>query len=306
MTDMEVSPQAIATTTFRVVKKGYDPDEVRAYLGELSRAMDTAQSHAQTMEARARQAMAKAERLAAAVPTAPASAPTEAIPVTPSAPATPPIEAQPLPSGADTISRTLLLAQQTAEQTVATAEQEAAALKASAEAEAASVRERANSEAARAVETARHDARSAGDEEKARIEGEIHQLLARLEFLRGDIDQLEKHSSSHRQRLLESAEALRAVAEQPNGGFASVRRPVLSGASDSLRADFAERDAATGNGGAELTHHSDEAAEETEPNEPTTASLFDNESGAATAAASADEANRSEPDVTAEVPIVHR
>ncbi len=314
MKHMEVSPQAIATTTFRVVKKGYDPDEVRSYLGELSRAMDTAQAHAQTMEARARQAMAKAERLATSSPTTSTSAPTESIAVTPSSAQS--IESQPLPSGADTISRTLLLAQQTAEATVTKAQQEAAELKASSEAEAKSVRENAASTAAKAVEQARHEARTVGDEEKARIEGEIHQLLARLEFLRGDIDQLEKHSANHRQRLLESADALRAVAETPNSGFASVRRPVLSGASDSLKADFADRDAATAAASvtpAEPTTVDASQAAAVDADAPSTGSLFDtaDEVGADDAGSAATarvdaprHGEAADSDITAEVPVV--
>ena len=36
MAPMELSPQAVAAATFRTVKRGYDPDEVRAYLIEVS------------------------------------------------------------------------------------------------------------------------------------------------------------------------------------------------------------------------------------------------------------------------------
>jgi DivIVA domain-containing protein len=240
MAAMEVSPQAIATTTFRVVKKGYDPDEVRAYLGELSRAVDTAQSHAQAMEARARQAVAKAERLASAVPVTKEAPPEQIASNTEASPIV--AEDQPLPSGADVISRTLLMAQQMADDTVARANRDAAALKAEAESHAQSVRASADATAAQKIDQARLDAKTTGDQEKSRIEGEIHQLLAKLEFLRGDVQQLELHAAAHRERLLDSSAALKMIAEQPTGGFASVRWPVLSSVSDSMTAAPASDD----------------------------------------------------------------
>ena len=62
---MELSPQSVASTTFKTVKKGYDPDEVRAYLGQLATAIESAQSQASAMEARARAAVARLQELAA-------------------------------------------------------------------------------------------------------------------------------------------------------------------------------------------------------------------------------------------------
>ena len=49
---MELSPQSVSSTTFKIVKKGYDPDEVRAYLAQLANSIETTQNQATAMEAR--------------------------------------------------------------------------------------------------------------------------------------------------------------------------------------------------------------------------------------------------------------
>src|SRR5688572_22425789 len=102
---MDESPQAVAGTTFRIVKKGYDPDEVRAYLSNVSRALTAAQEHAASMEARARQAVAKAQELMQQRQATP--------------------ERGMKLEDTETISRTLLLAQRTADNTTADARREA-------------------------------------------------------------------------------------------------------------------------------------------------------------------------------------
>src|SRR5688572_15565013 len=94
---MELSPHAIAAASFRTVKKGFDPDEVRAYLGQVATAVEQAQNQSTAMEARARAAVAKLQELSQQ-----------------------PVVAEPLPVAAsssevETISRTLLLAQRTAD-----------------------------------------------------------------------------------------------------------------------------------------------------------------------------------------------
>ena len=59
MRPMELSPQAVAAATFKIVKRGYDPDEVRSYLVEVSSSLESSQQQATAMEARARAAIAK-------------------------------------------------------------------------------------------------------------------------------------------------------------------------------------------------------------------------------------------------------
>ena len=69
-----------------------------------------------------------------------------------------------------TISRTLLLAQRTADTTIAEAEREANEI----------------------VETAKAESRKAGEAERVRVEGEVQALLARRDFLESDVDQLDQ------------------------------------------------------------------------------------------------------------------
>ena len=209
---MDESPQAVAGTTFRIVKKGYDPDEVRAYLSNVSRALTAAQEHAASMEARARQAVAKAQELMQQRQATP--------------------ERGMKLEDTETISRTLLLAQRTADNTTADARREAEKTLATARAEAETALAGAKEEALRLVETARADARRAGENERVQVEEELQQLLARLEFLRDDVTQLDRFTGEQRTRLREAADALNDIAERPVGGLGEHRSPVLSAASD--------------------------------------------------------------------------
>src|SRR5215210_1247063 len=109
---MDLSPQAVSVATFKTVKRGYDPEEVRSYLARVSSTLEASQQQATAMEARARAAVAKMQDLQAAVAAPPAA--TEARQ-----------EVAAAPDEADTISRTLLLAQRTADTTVAEAKAEA-------------------------------------------------------------------------------------------------------------------------------------------------------------------------------------
>jgi DivIVA domain-containing protein len=208
---MDTSPQAISSATFRMVKKGYDPDEVRAYLAEMSKAVEAAQAHATQMEGRARQAVARAQELMAAQRSHEGAAHTD---------------------DAETISRTLLLAQRTADTTVAEAKSEAEGLARNARTEADRLISDARSAANTMIEEAKADARRAGEGERVRVESEVQQLLARLEFLRDDVAQLESFTAVSRDRLLETSATLRDVAERPVGGLGELRRPVLSAAAD--------------------------------------------------------------------------
>jgi DivIVA domain-containing protein len=209
---MDESPQAVAGTTFRIVKKGYDPDEVRAYLSNVSRALTAAQEHAASMEARARQAVAKAQELMQQRQATP--------------------ERGMKLEDTETISRTLLLAQRTADNTTADARREAEKTLAAARAQAETTVAGAREEALRLVETARADARRAGENERVQVEEELQQLLARLEFLRDDVTQLDRFTGEQRARLRETADALNDIAERPVGGLGEHRSPVLSAASD--------------------------------------------------------------------------
>lgn len=299
------SPTTVAGTTFKIVKKGYDPDEVRAYLKEVSAALQNAQDHAANVEARARQAVARAQEAAQQAQAQVAAAP-----------------AAPVPSRIDdteTISRTLLLAQKTADETMAAAAHEAETVRAEAAKEADILLSAARAEVSKASETARIEARKATESERQRVEGELQQLLARLEFLRDDVTQMEAHAAHHRERLLQVAEELHHVATRPSAGLGESRRPVLSAAADFDPSDLAAtqpvpiiavspvddgpRDATPADAGApEPVAESDRAIETPISSAATSVAAAN---GGARLFGDADlDAEGVDPDITAEVPVV--
>lgn len=220
---MDVSPQAVAAATFKTVKKGFDPDEVRAFLAKIAVNLESSQQHAAAMEARARAAIAKMQELAQqashATPPPPAAEPA---PVA----ARPATEIAAGPDEAETISRTLLLAQRTADLAISDAKVEAEAIKAAAAADA----EAARAEAARVIEEARADARQAKEAELAQADEAVQSLMARRDFLLGDVEHLEQHVLAQRERLRDAIASLQDLIERVPGGLGEMRRPLLSAA----------------------------------------------------------------------------
>lgn len=215
---MELSPRSVANTTFKTVKKGYDPQDVRAYLESVAKAIENLQSHATTMESRARAALARLQEIAAQ-------------------PAQPdPVEApEPVSTFAAgaieesaTISRTLLLAQRTADLTVAEATAEAKRIIDSAEEDSRSLVDGAQEAANRMIEEAVLEARRSGEGQRIEVENEVQSLLARREFLIGDVDHLELHMGAQRDRLRSVASALTEIASSTAGGLGEIRRPLVS------------------------------------------------------------------------------
>jgi DivIVA domain-containing protein len=226
---MELSPQAVAAATFKTVKRGYDPDEVRAYLVEVSASLESSHQQATAMEARARAAIAKLQDATQHGGVALA----------------------PVPEEADTISRTLLLAQRTADTAIAEARAEAAALAAKAEIDAAAVTSRAEAEAAsitsvaraeavtvvdqanataaRLVEDARAEARRTKDDEQLRAEREVQTLMTRREALLSDVHVLEEFAARERDRLRSVSATMLELADSETGLAASVRPELVAG-----------------------------------------------------------------------------
>jgi hypothetical protein len=149
------------------------------------------------MEARARAAVARLQELQQQPPAQP--------------PAVQPGATAPVaPDEAETISRTLLLAQRTADATIADAEREANEI----------------------IETAKAESRKSGEAERVRVEGEVQALLARRDFLESDVDQLDQFLAAQRDRISAVAAALNDVTTRVGNGLGPMRRPQLS-ASDS-------------------------------------------------------------------------
>ncbi len=226
---MELSPQKVRTASFKTVKRGYDPDEVDLFKEQVAGAIESAQNQATAMEARARAAVGKLQEV-----TQQASAAREAAP----APAAPAPVAAPAELGPDAeiISRTLLLAQRTADSTVAEAKTEADAISSAARGEATSILEGARAMASKLLDEARSEARRSAEDERVKAENEVQALLARRDFLLSDADQLDQYLAAQRERLRDAAVSLHDLVDRVPGGLGEMRRPLLSASADPITA----------------------------------------------------------------------
>jgi cell division initiation protein len=209
---MAISPHDIRARQFTTVKRGgYDQREVEAFRTAAAEALEQATQEATAMEARARAAVARLQELQQQAPAAPveAAAPSDAMP------------GAVAPDEAETISRTLLLAQRTADAAVADAEREANQI----------------------IETAKADSRKAGEAERVRVEGEVQALLAKRDFLESDVDQLDQFLAAQRDRISAVAADLNDVTTRVGKGLGPMRRPQLS-AADSDHSSVDEPDVA--------------------------------------------------------------
>lgn len=226
---MDISPQRVRTAEFKTVKKGLDPDEVQLFLNEVAAELERAQNQSTAMEARARAAVARLQEISEA--TSAAQAPTEAASV--AAPAREPVvEVTPSVDQADTISRTLLLAQRTADTAIAEAEAEAARLRSDAEVEASQTIDNARETTERLTVEAREEARRHGEAARIQIESEVNALLARRDFLESDVDHLQTFLVDERSRLRDAASEIMELVERVPSGLGEVRRPLLSASDD--------------------------------------------------------------------------
>lgn len=215
---MDISPQTIRSTGFKTVKKGYDPDEVESFRTQVAAAVETAQNQATAMEARARAAVAKLQEVSQQVgggPREPAASSSHS-------------------GDTDVISRTLLLAQRTADTTIMEARSEADGITGQAREEASRVLDSARTMASKTVEDSRADARRAVEDERVRAENEVQSLLARRDFLLGDVDHLEQYLQSQRERLRDAAVQLQELVDRVPGGLGEMRRPLLSASAEPL------------------------------------------------------------------------
>ena len=257
---MAISPAEIRALQFGTVKRGgYDQREVESFRTAAADSLESALQESTAMEARARAAVARLQELSQ-TQAATAAASTET-PVAEDAPAAAGEEAPAPPpkprviavDEAETISRTLLLAQRTADSTVAEAEGAAQDRLAAAEAEAARIVENAMAESRRAAET-----------ERVRVEGEVQSLLARRDFLESDVDHLEQHLQAQRERITEVVAELGSITTRVANGLAPMRRPQLSASDHSgeveVPPDFAaERDDDTDDDDVDVSSLIDEA-----------------------------------------------
>ena len=215
---MDFSPQTVRSAGFKTVKKGYDPAEVDDFKEKVAAAIETAQNQATAMEARARAAVAKLQEVSQQV--------TSGTP----APSSPSASDE----DSETISRTLLLAQRTADNTVAQANADAESITVKARVDATTVIDNARSMSDKLLDEARVEARRSAETERIKAENEVQALLARRDFLLSDVDHLEHHLGAQRERLRDAAVSLQDLIERVPGGLGEMRRPLLSASAETL------------------------------------------------------------------------
>jgi DivIVA domain-containing protein len=203
---MEMSPHQVRTATFGSSRKGFDPSEVSSFLQRVAEALETAQNHSAAMEARARAAVSRLQESTALVDASEA------------------IE----PEQAETISRTLLLAQRTADSTVAEARVEADKILEAARTEAAATLDSTREMSSRLLDDARAEAQALESEERTRVRTEVDALVARRESVVSDVEHLEQFLAEQRERLREAAETLLDLADRVEGGLGSATPPPVS------------------------------------------------------------------------------
>jgi DivIVA domain-containing protein len=227
---MELTPSQLSGASFRTVRKGYDPDEVDSLLRDAAMALEQAQQQATAMEARARAAVARLQEQSEHAPQAPGTAGDRS-------------DAGDLrvgPDQAEMISRTLLLAQRTADTTIAEAEAAAERIRTEARDEADMTLDSTREMSAQIVEEARAEARKANEAERLAAANEVESLKARREFLLGDVDQLETFLVDQRERLRGAARQIEALCDRVPSGLGEVAAPVLSASDDEPGDDTGE------------------------------------------------------------------
>ncbi|HEX7131964.1 MAG TPA: DivIVA domain-containing protein [Iamia sp.] len=183
---MDISSSLTGTKEFRIVKRGYDPDEVNAFLdqialgvGELKRKLAEAEDTA-----------VAARKAASAAPKAPAA---------PAPAASPAVDTQ-----ADEIHRALILAQRAADEEVRKATEQGEAMVASARQQVEALRADVEAEVARRR-----------DEGRADLLTEIDELERVRDSLSNDVVVLERHVEEQREVVQAAIGELQSLLDHP-------------------------------------------------------------------------------------------
>lgn len=206
---MDLTPQLLHDIEFREAKRGgYNTQDVDEFLERLAvglerqdAAVQEARQRIEAAEARA----AEAERRAALAEQT--SSETSA--------------------SDETLKRTLVLAQRTADAAIREAEEQAAHTLASAQAEADRLLTDAHEASAHAQAVAETEARQAHEQARARVLGEMRDLEKARERLREDVDILEQHLNGQRERVRIAVEELQRMLDDPESLY-EVDLPVVS------------------------------------------------------------------------------
>jgi DivIVA domain-containing protein len=195
---MDLTSQVLHDVEFREAKRGgYNTQDVDEFLERLAVAVDRQEAHlreARQRVAAAEARAAEAERRAEEAERRGGGGSSEAD---------------------ETLKRTLVLAQRTADAAIREAEEQAARLLATAEDEAQRLLNEAHESSAQAYADAEEEARRAQHEARTRVLAELQELEAGRELLRGDVELLEAHIEQQRERLRLTIRDLTALVEDP-------------------------------------------------------------------------------------------
>lgn len=206
---MDVTPQLLHDVEFREAKRGgYNTQDVDEFLERLAVGLE--RQDAQLREARQRIEAAEArvtdaERRAVLAEQ----------------------RASETSDSDETLKRTLVLAQRTADAAIREAEEQAARTLGSAQEQANRLLADAQDVSARARAQAEEDARAAHEETRAQVLEEMRQLESVRDQLRSDVELLERHVDGQRERLRLAIEQLQLLVDDP-GALRPVEPPVVS------------------------------------------------------------------------------
>lgn len=127
----------------------------------------------------------------------------------------------------DTLKRTLVLAQRTADAAIKEAEEQASRTLSSAQDQAARLLADAQEASSRARAEAESEARRAQEEARTRVLGELRDLEAARDHLHADVDTLERHLEEQRDRVRLTTRELQRLLDDPTA-LREVAVPVVS------------------------------------------------------------------------------
>ncbi|HEV3225880.1 MAG TPA: DivIVA domain-containing protein [Acidimicrobiales bacterium] len=213
---MDVTPQVINEVEFHQKMRGYDPDEVDDFLERVAVAVEQLQARIREAEQRA---VAAERRVAPGPPSRKAEAPVGA-----------PVAAKvDEAEEAETIRRTLVLAQRTADAAIKEAEDEARRVLQTTQEQVQRLQTEAEERARKVVLDAETDARKSADDTRQRLVKEIIALEETRDALRADQGILERHLDEQRLRLRSSIGELQRLLDDP-GRLRVANPPELSSA----------------------------------------------------------------------------
>jgi DivIVA domain-containing protein len=239
---MDITPQVINEVEFHQRMRGYDPDEVDDFLERV--AVAVSRLHDELVQARGRIAAAEqraadaerhareaADRGSASAPRAKHDAvPERAVSDVPAATTAASADATATAAQAEfeTLKRTLVLAQRTADAAIREADVEAAHTTAAAQERADGLLAEASNEAHRIVRTAEQDARKAQEDTRLRLIKEVGALESARDALKGDVGTFERHIDEQRTRLRGTVTELQRLLDDPG----RLRGPAVPNASE--------------------------------------------------------------------------